>query len=517
MVRLLVSQNVRCFFQLMLKKIDVSSEIAALSKYLISNYSTENRNLYRTSARRGSITFVSNYRLVDSEIQLDEEDDVEIVKLGIIYFYRIRPELIKKTVYNPEALLASLDWKREFEKWKPYLNGDMTDYISKNGDVGCTYTEKDISDHYPNASAIRRLTLYRICNSLGKFVDLSELDKGQISAFDVKVAKGAKSIDQSLSTNKLFLECLKVFKDYVSLSSSKSGKAKLDANKLIYEIFMSCLLSRVDLTEIKNNPLALAKFMFEFDRLTVQSVGFKDNYDAIIKLFPGFKLFILKVFKVDTSLNEDKLFFTLPKVSVVEILGKPDIVGAQMAATPDFSTNSNVNTLPNDVDQFVNTRIKMFLMSVTDLPEKELTDSLLFILAKTTTTMKQLKLRQEVAMKFGGHEMKFILSDLTSYVLGPTYAKFPSFRGLNLIRMWANRRGDRALTLFRMRDFNPGLFSNVPKILPYMRFDFFKALSLKNMTDEEVESFRTLRLMTEKNSNNMLEDEVECNRWIFRS
>nr|UYO08066.1 heat shock protein 90 [Crinivirus sp.] len=55
---------------------------------------------------------------------------------------------------------------------------------------------------------------------------------------------------------------------------------------------------------------------------------------------------------------------------------------------------------------------------------------------------------------------------------------------MNIIRLWANNRANRALTLFRMRNFNPGLFSDVPGILPYLRFDFFKALSMQGLSEE---------------------------------
>nr|UYO08060.1 heat shock protein 90 [Crinivirus sp.] len=517
MVRLLDSVNARDVLRLVLKRSDVEDVISSLNSYLKHNLSTENKNLYRTSVRSGNLSFYSKYYLKGDDVCLDDEDDLELTKLPIIYFYRIRPDLMKKTVYTPEALLASLDWRRELVKWKPFLSGDMNEYLNSNLDEGCTFTAEDIRQHYPGISDLRALTLYRICNSLGEYISLEKLNSGNLTSFDVKVKKGDNVINENNETNKLFKECLGVFKNFVTLSSSRAGAAKLQANRLIYDIFCKCLLSKEDINSVIKNPLSLAKFMYDFDKLTVHSKGFKDNYDAIIKLYPNFRIFILKVFKVNTFLNEDKLFFDLPKISVVEILKKPDVLGTQMANDKEFGTSSNVNTLPKEIDSFVTNVITLFLSNHTNMNGSDWIDSLLFILGRNTTTMKQLQKREKVATKHGDRRMEFIIGDLNNVVLNKTYKHYPDFKGMNIIRLWANNRANRALTLFRMRNFNPGLFSDVPGILPYLRFDFFKALSMQGLSEEEVQSYRTLRLMTEKNSNKTLEDELECERWIFRN
>nr|WMX21265.1 59.8 kDa protein [Jasmine virus A-1] len=517
MVSILTSPSVKLFFSTIFKTSDVNGKLNQLNDYLVKNYRTENQRDYRTSARTGALRFTSNYSLRGGEVLVTETDDREIVKLAVIYLTHVDKTLSQKSVYRPENLFSSLDWRREALKWKDYIDKDLNSFLSDNKDLDCTYTEEDIKNHYKGISDNRALTLYRMCNSLGRLVDTEELNSESFSSFNIDTSKTGVVIGESLSTSKLFRECVDVFRHYQTLVSSRPGMAKLEASRRVFDIYFSCLKSHKDLSKIKSNPLVLAKFMLDFDRLTLTSRGFSDNYRALRTMTPIFRRFIIDVFLINFSLDEDALFFKLPKASVVEILDEPGALSQYMSEREDFSTRSTVNTLPLVVDDFMTDLIVNDLKPRTQLTRTQIIDGMLFILAKNTTNVKQLLKDEIVSCDMSNARISFNIGTLVGRIYRKVFTRYPTFKGMNIFRMWANKRADRALSLFRLCGFNPGLFPATPKILPYMRFDFYKALSLGRLSDDEVESFKTLRVMTEKKSNNNLESDLDSERWIFRN
>lgn len=517
MVDFLTSDKVKDFLSFAFKRGDIEDKRKKLYEYLIKNFKTENASLYRTRAGGRDFVYTSNYKVNGDKLLINDSNDLELLKLPVIYMYKIEPDLMSKSSFRPENIFSNLDWKGSALRYKPFTTGDINDFLNVNRDMGCTYSEEDIAKHYVGESAVRLSTLYRICNSLGRLIDVKSLEDGSVRGFDIKSSERDVAITEGLTMNKLFLECVSVFKKYLELNNSQAGMAKILVNRKIFKAFLDSLISRGDLTLIADNPLVIAKFMSDFSGLTEHSRGFQDNYNAVMTLSKPFQKFLKDVFQLSVVLNESKLFVNLPKSDVSEVVSDMKLASDYVIMSGDYLCLSNSNTLPDEADKYACECISKFFESKVNASFDVIQDSLLMIFGKYTTNLKRLKLPTAVSFTIKDQTVSFRMCDLWSSVTNKVCSKFKDLSGCNIIRMWANNRAARAMKLFRVKNFSPGLFSYVPGILPYMRFDFFKAIPLQDMSQEEVESFRTLRLMTESRSNRSEQDEIECEQWILRS
>nr|WNT44046.1 hypothetical 59-kDa protein [Urdbean crinivirus] len=517
MVSLSESQRLKLCFQLLFKRSDVSGYINKLIKYMEKNYQTENASVYRSVRRNNPVTFDSKYQLINREVHFVNENDNSIVKLLYIYFYKVEPELLKKLAYQPGALLVDEDWLEYLGIWRPYLDKSMNEYLADNKNIGCTYTEEEIAANYPGSSRSRLVTLYRVCNSQGRLIPLNEFLSGDVKGFDIPVSSDASTIGEGISNNPLFMECVQVFKEYVRLMNSKAGQAKINVNKKFFDVYFESMSQNDEMARVKDNPLVLAKFIKEFDGLTVNSRGFADNIDAIKTLDKDFRRFVKQVFLVDNSLDEDTLFVKMPKDSVIDILGQPISLSNYLRMSGLPPPVSNSSSLSEEIDVVVSEGFYSFFKKYGLNDKSLILDSLLFIFAKLTTNKNFWEKKNNVKFKIDEKTIQFISSDLNSHIKNCVKRVDPLYNCNNIIRQWANLRGNRAVRIFRLTGFKPGLFSTVPGIVPWMRFDFFKLLSTQHLSDEEVTSFRTLRLMTEYKSNKTTRDECEFTKWISRN
>nr|QNN88890.1 p60 [Strawberry pallidosis-associated virus] len=515
MVDLVENRSVDRFLTFFFKRKDVRKEKILLHDYLLRNYSTENNNNYRVQTPKGVVTYSSNYTVRNGRVLVSVDDTGEIIKLAIIYMYKINPALLRKTAFRPENFFTDFNWSDSEREVKDFYDLSMNEYLNAKKSLGCTFNDEDIRKRYPNADEIRQLTLYRVCNSQGKYVDESEIGSGTIKGFEISTKADGGGVGEGISSNPLFLRCVEVFRKYLSLNNSKVGKAKIDANKKIFEVYLNSLRTSQDTKKLESNPLVISYFISEFDRLTEKSKGFKDNFEALKELTPGFVTFIKDVFKLSGTINENKLFFDLPKSSIVDILSEPAIISEQLLENIKVDTESCSNTLPYEIDKFVCGKILEFFSGKSGMNEKDIFDCLLFIFGRYTTNPKRLCLPEDVSVTFKQQTLKFRVSDFNSSVCNAVYNKFPEFKGMNIIRLWSNARASRAMLLFKSSGFNPGLFSYIPKIPNYMRFDFFKSIPLKDMSEEEVKAFRTLRVLTESHSEKTEDLKQDCTRWIL--
>nr|WOE53344.1 MAG: 59 kDa protein [Cucurbit yellow stunting disorder virus] len=514
MVNLIDSPNLHDAFSLLFKARDVKGKIESLVKYIKSNLSTVNASAFRPIGGVRGLVYDSKFSIFQDNVRFNIDDDKSILKCILVYFYHVDPSLLKKTAYKPESFFITDNWREHLEKWRKYIDMTMNEYLVDNKDVGCTYTEKEIKNHYPGQSDIRLITLYRVCNSQGRLVPLQEFLSSEIKGFDIKTDDAGPTIVEGLGGNDLFKECLVAFKDYVKLNSSKAGLEKIKVNQRYFSVYLDSLNSNNDLKNISDNPLVLAKFMLDFDNLTSSTVGFAANIDAIKKLDVNFKAFCEKVFNLKTRLNEDKLFINMPKNSVVEVLGQPISIGNYIRSSKIPPPVSNSSSLPEHIDELVSKAMCDFMSQFGEFESKFVLDGLLFVFGKLTTNEKFWRSDKLVSFSIDKKPISFRACDFRSYLIGSVKSRDVLFNCDNIIRQWANHRGNRAMRLFKVSDFKPGLFSTVPNILPWMRFDFFKLLSSDYLDDDEIKSLRTLRLMTEHKSNKTKADEHRFTTWI---
>nr|QTP76583.1 p60 [Potato yellow vein virus] len=515
MVSIFRSPVVRDFLSMVFKTNDPSEKIGEINKYLVKNFHIENQNKYRTNIKGRLTELTSNYFVRNNEIFVNDSNFLEILKLPVIYMYRIRPELTKNSAYLPENIFASYNYEFYKNSFSPHYDKDLNSFLSSNKEIGCLYTERDIQEHYPSVHGVRLLTLYRVCNSLGRYVDLNELDNGNIKGFSIDPDSKAKIIGEGLSSNPLFNSCVEIFRSYLELSATKAGNAKVEANKKIFTTYLNCMSLGESYERIRKNPLVIAKFIKLYEEFTKESRGFKDDFEAIKLLTPRFKVFLKKVFGVNSSLNDDILFIEMPKSSVVDLLSEPVSVGEYLRSKDAISVVSTSNTLSEKADLLATHIILRFLQDKLPAPEDILIDAFLMILGRTTTNSKRFGKPVLVTLKYENMSKEIDISVVVNALNNKVSGAHNEYLGMNVLRLWANSRSSRAMRLFRSLNFNPGLFSYCPGILDYMRFDFYKAIPLKDMTDEEVQSFRTLRLHTEKRTDPQGSYSAECDNWIL--
>nr|WIC44019.1 p60 [Lettuce chlorosis virus] len=517
MVSLRSSSRLETVFQLLFKKLNVEDKLDALIKYMEKNYQTENATNYRSIGRNNPVIFDSQYKSIGGEVHFVNEDDKSVVKLIYVYFNKVEPELLKKLAYPPGSLFTTDNWTEYLGTWVTYLDKSMNDYLNDNKSLGCIYTEEDIAKAYPNSSRSRLVTLYRVCNSQGRLIPIDEFLSGEIKGFDIPTADNVTAVGEGVSNNPLFRECVEAFKDYVRLINSKSGQAKINVNKRFFDVYFDSMLQNPEINMVKDNPLVLAKFMKEFDRLTVNSKGFADNINAIKTLDKDFQRFIKDVFVIKNNLDEDALFIKMPKDSVIDILGQPISLSNYLRMSDIPPPLSNSSSLPHDVDEVVSEGFCAYFKKFGLEDRQLILDMLLFIFGKLTTNKNYWEKDNMVKFKVDGKIIKFSSLDLNSHIKNYVKRVDRTFNCNNIIRQWANLRGNRAVRLFRITGFRPGLFSTIPGIVPWMRFDFFKLLTIQNLSHEEETSYRTLRLMTEHKSNNTKRDECAFHSWILRN
>nr|WLT68065.1 p60 [croton golden spot associated virus C] len=517
MVSIKSSDPLRTCFQLLFKQSDVSKQIDALHRYMMKNYRVENSISYKSISHNKSITYDSQFELLADEIHFVIENDKSIVKLIFIYFNKVEPDLLKKLAYQPGSLFISEDWKSYLNIWTPYLDKSMNDFLNDNKSLGCIYTEDDIIAAYPNQNRSRLVTLYKICNSQGRLIPIDEFLKGEMKGFNIPTADDITAVGEGISNNPLFKECVQVFKEYVRLVNSKIGQAKINVNKKFLDVYFDSMSSNPHINAVRDNPLVLAKFIREFDQLTMNSRGFADNMNAIKHLDKDFQRFIQAVFNVNNKLDEDSLFVKMPKTSVIEVLGQPISLSNYIRSSDLPVPVSNSVSLPESIDELVSEAFLLFFNKYKINDKQLILDALLFIFGKLTTNKAFWQENNTVEVTIDSKQIKFLSSDLNKFVKLFVKKFDPEFHSNNLIRQWANLRGDRALKIFKLTGFKPGLFSTIPGIVPWMRFDFFKLLTLQGLSPDEETSYHTLRLMTEYKSNRTTKDEHNFTTWISRN
>ncbi|ALE18221.1 59.7-kDa protein [Tetterwort vein chlorosis virus] len=517
MVSIMNNPQLLSAFQLLFKISNVEEKLRGLNDYMLQNVSKENNNVFTAISGRNPMKFDSTFTKRSGDVYFDKDDGKSIVKLILIYFYNVEPSLLTKTGYKPESFFISDDWRASLLQWKKYIDKSMNDFLSDNKDIGCTYTEDNISKHYPNQSKSRLITLYRVCNSQNRLIPLQEFLEGKVKGFEINPKADVEAIGEGFSNNNLFRECVECFKDYMLLSSSQSGRAKVLVVKKFFDTYIDSLVGNQLMETVRDNPLVLAKFVKDFDEFTAEGHGFSNNFKAIEKLDKNFQKFCKDVFKLSTSLDRDTLFVKLPKDSVVDILGQPIILSNFIRRSSIPKPISNSSSLPHDIDICVSEGIVDFLKQFGIEDKVLILDTMLFVFAAMTTNKKIWNTPNKVSFSVDGKKISFLTTDFTGFIINLVRRFDPNYDTNNIIRQWANLRGNRALALFRMTGFKPQLFSTVPGILPWMRFDFFKLLSQQDLTDEEVQSLHTLRLMTEWKSNNSTFNEKNLLRWISRN
>nr|AGS80281.1 p60 [Sweet potato chlorotic stunt virus] len=514
---ILHSDFVKETFKYAFKKNDVREYLQRLNEVMLSKCDIINGKSYKFNFQGKTFSLNSKYYVRGGDVYVNTEDPLEVLKLLSVYLYYVEPKYVELSPYSPESLFGNPNYMKAVKTWKPYYDKSMNEYLSDRSEVGCIYTMDDIGKHYPSMNETRKITLYRVCNSLGKLIDLKELSSGTLKAFEVKTSGVGQAVMTTTSSNALFAECVKVFKDYIVLNSTKAGREKIEVNRKFLNSFLRCLSPKEELGNLGENPLLIAWFMREFTDRTRTSSGFRDNYKAVVELSRPMLKFLKDVFLKNLSLDEDSLFITFPKNSVVEIVD-------QVIPLANFHRNQTLPTpmsnscdLPREIDAVVSESIIKYLSKFIKTDGDLLLDAFLFVLGRSTTNQQRWTSGFEIDFKVIGSRIRFDSRDLWSYLNDAVKTNRPKFRTHNIIRQWANNRGDRARVMFKICGYKPGLFGTIPRIDEHMRFDFFKLMNLRMMSESEKVSYYTLRLMTESKSNNSDKDFCKLISWISAS
>lgn len=503
-------------FQTLLKKSNVKHEMEQTNNYIVNNLADINRNTFPARAGSVRIDFNSDYYISGGQIVVSPKDSNAYVKLLIVYLKYCYTNYSAKTKYPPQSLLAVLDYDSFKAKWVKYLDKSLTDYLDDNKTEGCSFTEQQVVEKYPQVDSLVAKILYRVCNSLGKLLDLKDFENKNISGFEINTAQDSPTVADDNESNDFFRECVNDQRYYSSLSGSKLGKAKLEANAYIFKILLKSASGDFDIDRLSRNPLAISKFMNLYTNHVTDSETFKSKFEALKSIKIPFASFIKKAFGIRLNFEDSKIFYALPKERQSDVLSDDMMVESIVRDAASFTVVSDNNYLPERVDRFVTQLLlELFPKTKASFPNK-IMFGFLHYFALSTTNSKRFNDTQESTIEIEGETLKISLKFITSYLRNAIQSQHPDYADSNIVRLWCNKRSNLALDYFKSRNIQLYLYSKYPRLLNYMRFDYFKGLDMGKLTDEERLSIQTLRCITEDRSEGTLATHNDLNSWILR-
>nr|ACN87747.1 p59 [Tomato infectious chlorosis virus] len=504
------------FFQTLLKKSNVFEEMTEVNNYIKGNLRLVNSNRYPSMSRGAPFYFDSEYYLSGGNVVVYPDSHNTYLKLLVVYLDKCYKNYTKKTGYPGKSLLTIRDYGSYISRWSDYHDKSITDYLTHNPGVGCVFTNEDISNAYPNQSEITKRILYRISNSIGHMPSLNEFEKSELSSFAIETERDAPVVQNDSNTSQFFKECVNTLRTYLAYSGSSIGKAKLDSTKVSYDIFIESLSGDFDRESLKTNPLAISKFMQLYTKIGGNSETFKDKFNTLKLMSNPFREFCERAFKINVNSSKDVLYEKIPREKTSDILADVDMFSRILVRTSDYKIESNNNTLNSVIDTIVTEALKLFFPRMKGLYPLEIELAFLHYFALSTTNSKRRGDKRKNVISINGEEVQISINDICNRVDSILREAGAFQSGINYVRKWANKRGHIALNHFKNNRTKLYLFSDYPKLLPYMRFDYFKALDIELLTEEERLSLNTLRLITEDKSSHSNDTRADLLSWTLR-
>nr|CEO12411.1 hypothetical protein [Little cherry virus 1] len=499
----IVSKDFVRIFSALNFKSDVSKKIKDLENYL-SRDKVLNKTFIGISGNdQEEIKFLG--KILENKLIIAEGDIISIIFLCCIYFKDVEVRYAEKSAYPIENILCFFEHPTDTVELETFKDESLMSYCIKNPDVGCKYNISEIKEAFPNLSETNAYFSYRLSNCLGRLTNV--LDSGSTDFSLLRKVPTLIIKESYTERSDILNSCIRYMDSYSRVSSSESllplYTQSMPLCSLIY-----LLLPIDERDKLYTNEIFLGCLYLIID----EYINDKDSLKTRINILNDF---------VDDHLNTLKALFSFG----FETDYKKVIKSEEFSARQLFEVNELRQLLLEETAKGVNA--KSFAQSLSDqsdlamekilsdyfrtyfkISHSELAIALTFVFFSFMSTSPNIRNRNE--------EFKFnYISDDGKECVGKIKSKhFVNYidsrrnelafrdKDRNYIRLFCSKRANLAIRVNEKFKFQPTVMDKCPKVLPYMKIDFYKGLNATLLTEKETESLAHLRLYTDYVSNN---------------
>nr|QDR49935.1 viral heat shock protein HSP90 [Little cherry virus 1] len=497
------SKNFYRIFSALLFKSDISKELEDFKNFL-SKDKIVNKSF--TGVTGGDVEEIKFHgKIRDNKVLIEDDDIISNIFLCCLYFDNVEGRFKEKSAYPIENILCFYDHPTNTIELEEFQNESLLTYCDKNLNVGCKFTLDEVKQKFNNLNNSDLYFSYRLSNCLGELTNVLDSKSKNFSVLRKvpTLILEEKYTDQS----DILIRCIEYMEYYSEISSSESllplYTQSLSLCSLIYlllpaeerdklyanEIFLGCLYT------------LLSDHIDEKDTLKLRDNILNDFIDehlnTLKKLFSfGFETDFKKVIKSE-EFSARQLF----EVNELrQLLLEESAKGVNAKSYAQSLSDTSDLVMENIICDY----FKIFFK----ISHPELAVALTLVFFSFMSTSPNIRKRNE--------EFKFnYISDDGKERVGKIKSKHfvgyidsrkneLSFRDKerNYIRLFCSKRANLAIRVNEKFKFQPTVMDKCPKVLPYMKIDFYKGLKATLLTKEETESLAHLKLYTDYVSNN---------------
>nr|WMH04241.1 ORF4 [Little cherry virus 1] len=497
------SKNFKRIFSALLFKSEISEEIKNLKNFLSRDHILNKTFIGVSGNDDDKIAF--NGRIQGNRIIIDDNDITSIIFLCCLYFNNVDTRYTEKSAYPIENILCFYDHPTDTIELEEFKDESLISYCGKNQDVGCKFTLGDIKENFPFLSETDIYFSYRLSNCLGKLTNVLDSDTTNFSVLrkvPTMVIREAYT-DQS----DLLRSCIKYMDSYSEISSSESllplYTQSLSLCSLIYlllpsderdklynnEIFLGCLYSLIGDYINEKDSLKL--------RVNVLNDFIDDHLNTLKSLFSfGFETDYKKVIKSE-EFSARQLF----EVNELRQLMLEE-------SAKGVNAKSYAQSLSDQSDLAMEKILIDYFRIYFKIGHPELAIALTLVFFSFMSTSPNIRKRSEEFKfnyvsddgfeKVGRIKSKHFVNYIDSRKNELTFTD----KSRNYIRLFCSKRANLAIRVNERFNFQPTVMDKCPKVLPYMKIDFYKGLKATLLTEKETESLAHLKLYTDYVSSN---------------
>nr|BCA25861.1 viral heat shock protein HSP90 [Little cherry virus 1] len=497
------SKNFYRILSALLFKSDISEECAKFKK-LFSNDKILNKTFTGISGSDSQeIKFSGN--LKNGKIVIDDKDIISVIFLCCLYFNEIDEKYKDKSAYPIENILCFYDHPLDTIELEQFKGESLMTYCEKHPNIGCKFSIDDVREKYSNLSDSDLYFSYRLSNCLGELTNVLDSKSKNFSV--LKKVPTMLSNEKYTDQSDLIVSCIKYMDCYSEISSSESllplYTQSLPLCSLIYlllpiddrdklysnEIFLGCLYTLLSDHIDEKDTLKL--------RVIILNDFIDDHLSTLKKLFSfGFETDFKKVIKSE-EFSARQLF---------EVNELRQLLLEESAK--GVNAKSYAQSLCDKSDLVMEKIISDYFKIYFNINHPELAVALTLVFFSFMSTSPNIRNRNE-EFKFNyvaddGKEKigKIKSKHFVNYIDSRKNELSLRDKERNYIRLFCSKRANLAIRVNEKFKFQPTVMDKCPKVLPYMKIDFYKGLKATLLTKEETESLAHLKLYTDYVSNN---------------
>nr|ALD09624.1 ORF4 [Little cherry virus 1] len=497
------SKNFFRILSALLFKSDISEESAKFKKFLSSDKVLNKTFTGISGSDSQEIKFLGNIK--NNKVLINDDDIISIIFLCCLYFNEIDERYKDKSAYPIENILCFYDHPSDTIELERFKGESLLTYCEKHPNIGCKFSIDSVREKYPNLNSSDLYFSYRLSNCLGELTNVLSSKSKNFSILRKvpTILSNEKYADQS----DLLTSCVNYMDCYSEVSSSESllplYTQSLPLCNLIYlllpiderdklysnEIFLGCLYTLLRDYVDEKDTLKL--------RVNILNNFIDDHLSTLKKLFSfGFETDFRKVIKSE-EFSARQLF---------EVNELRQLLLEESAKS--VNAKSYAQSLSDKSDLVMEKIISDYFKIYFNINHPELAVALTLVFFSFMSTSPNIRKRSE-EFKFNyiaddGRERvgKIKSKHFVGYIDSRKNELSLRDKDRNYIRLFCSKRANLAIRVNEKFKFQPTVMDKCPKVLPYMKIDFYKGLKATLLTKEETESLAHLKLYTDYVSNN---------------